>query len=153
MTRFLIDTNIWLRVVQRESPHHNLAVDALAILLQHGHEVFVTAQNVIEFWSVASRSIDANGLGWSLETVRQEVNRLHAQFPLLDDTPDVYTHWLRLVTATQVAGRRVHDARLVAVMITHEITHLLTFNEGDFRPFSMITAITPGELLASSAAS
>lgn len=72
MTAYLLDTNIWLRSVQRESPHHQLAVEALATLLAQGHDIFITAQNVIEFWSVASRPVEANGLGWSVETVTHE---------------------------------------------------------------------------------
>src|SRR6266542_3459924 len=89
MTAYLLDTNIWFRSVQREAPHHPIAVEALATLLAQGNDVFITAQNLIEFWSVASRPIEANGLGWSVETVRQEIDRLLALFPLLDDTADV----------------------------------------------------------------
>ena len=49
MTTYLLDTNMWLRAVQREALHHRLAVDALVALLGRGDEVFVTAQNLIEF--------------------------------------------------------------------------------------------------------
>jgi predicted nucleic acid-binding protein len=91
MTAYLIDTNIWLRSVQHAAPHHTAAVEALATLLSQGNDVFITAQNLIEFWSVASRSIEANGLGWSVEAVRQEINRLLVQFPLLDDTADIFS--------------------------------------------------------------
>lgn len=149
MSTYLLDTNIWLRTVQRESPHHSLAVEALATLLAQSDEVFITAQNVIEFWSVATRPAEANGLGWTVETARLEIDRLQAQFPLLDETADVFGHWVSLVTVAQVIGRRVHDARLVAVMLAHGITHLLTFNHHDFRQFP-ITVVTPGDLLASS---
>lgn len=148
MTAYLLDTNIWLRSVQREAPQHPLAVEALATLLAQGNDLFITAQNVIEFWSVANRPTGANGLGWSVETVRQEIERLQAQVPLLDDTADLFTHWLQLVSTYRVVGRRVHDARLVAAMLVHGITHLLTFNRDDFRHFAMITVITPPELLA-----
>jgi len=55
MTAYLLDTNIWLRSVQREAPHHPIAIEALATLLAHGNDVFITAQNLIEFWSIASR--------------------------------------------------------------------------------------------------
>ncbi len=147
MTTYLLDTNVWLRTVQRESPQHSLAVEALATLLMQGDEVCITAQNVIEFWSVATRPVAANGLGWSVEVARQEIDRLQTQFPLLDETADVFGHWVSLVTAFQVIGRRVHDARLVAVMLAHDITHLLTFNHYDFRQFP-ITVVTPGDLLA-----
>ena len=147
MVTYLIDTNIWLRTVQRESPHHALAVDALAALLGRGDAVCITAQNVIEFWSVATRPAAANGMGWSVQMVQEEIGQIQAQFPLLDETADVFGHWVSLVTAAQVIGRRVHDARLVAVMLTHGITHLLTFNHHDFRQFPMITVITPGDVL------
>ncbi len=83
-----------------------------------------------------------------MDVARQEIDRLHTQFPLLDDTADVFGHWVSLVTAFQVIGRRVHDARLVAVMLAHGITHLLTFNHLDFRQFP-ITVITPDDLLVS----
>jgi predicted nucleic acid-binding protein len=151
MAAYLIDTNIWLRSVQRESVHHALAAEALATLIAQGNDVFITAQNVIEFWSVASRPADANGLGWPIETIQEEVDRLQAQIPLLDETTDVFAHWMQLVSAYRVIGRRVHDARLVAVMLTHGISHVLTFNHEDFRQFPMITVVTPHEVLTSPA--
>ncbi len=43
MSVYLLDTNIWLRAVQRESPHHALAVDAMAVLLARGDEIVVVA--------------------------------------------------------------------------------------------------------------
>jgi predicted nucleic acid-binding protein len=43
MSVYLLDTNIWLRAVQRESPHHALAVDAMAALLARGGEIVVVA--------------------------------------------------------------------------------------------------------------
>lgn len=148
MTAYLLDTNIPLPSVQREAPHHSIAVEALRPCLQ-GNNVFITAQNLIEFWSVASCPTDANGLGWSVKTVRQEIERLQAQFPLLEDSAEVFAYWLQLVSAYRVIGRRVHDARLVAAMLTHGVTHLLTFNREDFRQFAMITVVTPTDLLAS----
>jgi predicted nucleic acid-binding protein len=147
MTHYLLDTNVWLRAIQSESSHHRQAVDALASIVGQGDEIFVTAQNLIEFWSVASRISEANGLGWTVEAVHVEISRVLAQFPLLDDTPAVFVHWLDLVTRHRVVGRRVHDARLVAVMLAHSISHLLTFNVDDFRQFSEVVVVEPGHIV------
>ena len=147
MTGYLLDTNVWLRAIQREAPQHPLAVEALATLLARGDAIFVTPQNLIDFWSVASRPAEANGLGWPVEVVQLEIDRVLAQFPLLDDTPGVFTHWRDLVTTHRVIGRRVHDARLVAVMLAHQITHLLTFNRDDFRQFGEIVVVEPAEVV------
>jgi len=76
MTAYLLDINNWLRSVQREAPHHSITVEALATLLPQGNDVFITARILIESWSVASRPIDTNSLGSSVETVRQEIERL-----------------------------------------------------------------------------
>jgi predicted nucleic acid-binding protein len=45
-----------------------------------------------------------------------------------------------------VTGKRVHDARLVAVLKTHGIDHLLTFNSGDFALFTDISIVNPSTL-------
>lgn len=148
MTAYLFDTNIWLRAVQREAPHHPLAVEALTTVLARGDEVYLTTQNLIEFWSVASRPVEANGLGWQVTFVRQEIDRLLTQFPMLDDTPAIFAHWRRLVTLHHIVGRRVHDARLVAVMLAHDVLHLLTFNRADFRPFDEIVVVEPADIIA-----
>jgi predicted nucleic acid-binding protein len=147
MTFDLLDTNVWLRAVQREAPRHPLAVDALAAILQRGDEIFITAQNLIEFWSVASRPSAANGLGWTVEAVQREIDRLLAQFPFLDETPAIFVHWRALVTRHSVVGRRVHDARLVGVMLAHNISHLLIFNGDDFRQFSEIVTVEPAQVV------
>jgi hypothetical protein len=36
------------------------------------------------------------------------------------------------VAGLGIAGKQVHDARLVAVCHTHALTHILTFNVADF---------------------
>jgi predicted nucleic acid-binding protein len=47
------------------------------------------------------------------------------------------------VTNYQLQGKRVHDARLVAVMLVHGVTHLLTFNPDDFRSIHEIVVVHP----------
>jgi hypothetical protein len=43
----------------------------------------------------------------------------------------------------QVSGKQAHDARLVGAMLVHKLTHLLTFNDGDFKRFTDITVVNP----------
>jgi predicted nucleic acid-binding protein len=145
MPGYLIDTNVLLRGAVRTSVRHPMAAGAIAALLARGDELFVTPQVLIEFWSVATRPADVNGLGWSVEVVRGEIDSILGQFPVLPDTPAVFEEWLRLVTEHGVTGKKVHDARLVAVLKTHQVGRLLTFNVGDFRVYD-IAAVSPDEL-------
>ena len=140
---YLLDTNILLRLLDRASVSHAVALAAVSRLLAAGHELYITAQNLIEFWAVATRPVGVNGLGWDVAHTRSVVSDLMDRFPLLDETPDILARWLRLVSVEGVSGRQVHDARIVAVMETHGVTHLLTFNAEDFRRYSAITVVHP----------
>ena len=65
----LIDTNILLRRTQPGHEHRSAAMESLAKLLLDEESVYFTLQNMAEFWNVATRPIDKNGLGLSLEIV------------------------------------------------------------------------------------
>jgi hypothetical protein len=57
----------------------------------------------------------------------------------------MYSNWRRLVVKYRVSGVQVHDARLVASMLVHDVTHILTFNIQDFTRYAPdgIIAIDP----------
>jgi predicted nucleic acid-binding protein len=67
---------------------------------------------------------------------REEIERLKTFFSVLFDTESIYDQWERLVTTYQVKGINVHDARLVAAMRVHEVSHILTFNIEDFNRYA-----------------
>ena len=67
MGSYLADTNLLLRMADPASAQHPIATQALARLLGQGDEVFLTPQNFIEFWAVATRPVEANGFGWNGE--------------------------------------------------------------------------------------
>jgi hypothetical protein len=52
------------------------------------------------------------------------------------------------VTDNDIKGKRTHDIRLLAVMKTHNISHLLTFNPTDFIQLSDLIIITPQTILS-----
>ena len=146
MADYLLDTNIILRIVQASAPTHSLAVEAVVSILTRGDDIFITPQILIEFWAVATRPIDVNGLGWSSTLTDHEIQQLRLQFPMLHDRADVFPAWLQLVKQYDMLGKKVHDARLVAIMQTHNIGHLLTFNVADFQNFDGITVVHPSEV-------
>jgi predicted nucleic acid-binding protein len=143
---YLADTNILLRWVSPADPQHSLAVDAVKELQRQGEIVHITPQNLIEFWSVATRFMAVNGLGMSLAEAEREVESLERLFPLVPDSPAVYAEWKKLVSAAGVSGVHVHDARLAAVMITNGLTHILTFNTDDFKGLPGIIVVHPQDV-------
>lgn len=144
---YLVDTNILLRSVDPKHPMYADATKAVAILRRQGEQPCIVAQNLIEFWNVYTRPLDKNGLGYSPEQAAAEVNRLKDLFQLLPDTPAIYQQWEQLVTRYEVKGVQVHDARLVAAMLVHRLTEVLTFNVADFTRYTEIKALSPPEIV------
>jgi predicted nucleic acid-binding protein len=144
---YLSDTNILLRSAQPAHPMHAEAVAAVEALLNSGEAVCIVPQNIVEFWGVATRPAQHNGLGLTPTEADQEVIRLETLLTLLPETPAIYSHWRQLVVAHAVSGVQVHDARLVAAMQAHGLTHVLTFNTTDFQRYAGITVVHPQDLL------
>jgi predicted nucleic acid-binding protein len=84
-----------------------------------------------------------------VSNTKVELTRAKNMFTFLPDTVSVYPVWESLVTQYAVHGKNTHDARLVAAMLVHGITHLLTFNTGDFTRYTGVTVLDPAVVSAS----
>jgi predicted nucleic acid-binding protein len=146
VTAFLLDTNIVLRLVDRNAPEHPLVRDALASLLAAGNEAHLAPQVLIEFWVVATRPREVNGFGWEPVVAATAIEGLLRQFPLLDEGPAVFSTWLRLVSEG-IRGKRAHDARLSSVALANGVSRVLTLNVADFSGVGGLIAVHPRELM------
>lgn len=144
----LLDTNILLRSIEPLHPHHRLAVSAVASLLTEDVSVYFTLQNIAEFWNVATRPVENNGLGFSILATLAEVDRIEGLLTFLPDIPAVYSEWKRIIIENNVSGVKVHDARLVATMKTHGVQRLLTFDVDGFTRYRGIEVIHPRAVAA-----
>jgi len=145
--RVLVDTNILLRSVQPNHPLCSQATHAVTKLIRQKDAVFFCPQNIAEFWNVATRPAERNGLGMSPEEALQEVSNIEKSLTLLPDVPAIYTAWKQIVAAHKVKGVKVYDARLAAVMSVYAVENVLTFNSVDFERFTNVRAIHPSSLL------
>ena len=115
---YLLDTNVLLRFAHRADPQHLLVRGALRRLSDAGESLHVVPQNLYEMWA---------------DRLLRLTQRL---FPLLPDTPDVFARWQEIVVQAGVSGVEAHDARLVAAMRAHGLTHILTLNTTDFARYA-----------------
>lgn len=87
-------------------------------------------------------------MGLSVVEADRRLRAVETGFTLLPELPTVYPIWPGLVVAHAVHGKQVHDARLVALMQAHGVTHVLTLNLGDFARFPGVVEIGPASLAA-----
>lgn len=145
--RYLTDSNILLRLLQRNDTHHSTIRQAVRTLLARGDELCCAPQNIVELWNVSTRPAMARGgFGLTPAETDRRVRLIERVFMILEEMPAVYQEWRRLVVQYSVAGVQVHDARIVAVMNVHGITHVLTLNDADFSRYAGITCVAPGQV-------
>jgi predicted nucleic acid-binding protein len=143
VTAYLVDTNVLLRFVKPDDRDYPLVRSAIRRLWLDGDDLFYTSQNLAEFWNTSTRPVERNGYGLSILEVDRRARFVEEQFTLLEDSMAVHREWRRLLVAHSVSGIQVHDARLVAAMHVHQVSHLLTFNTKDFVRYTGITVVHP----------
>lgn len=97
-----------------------------------------------EFWNVFTRPIDRNGFGLPIAAAERAVHTVERMMVHLPDSEAVYRQWRELIVRYQVAGVKVHDARIVSSMLVHGVTHLLTLKVADFERYGdVINVVDP----------
>ena len=141
---YLADTNVLLRFLHRTDPRHSIVWSAVHTL-KADNQLRAASQNFIECWNVSTRPVIRNGFGITPQEADTLLQIAERMFPPLPDSAAVYREWRRLVVQYGVSGVQVHDAHLVATMLAHNITHILTFNTSDFARYAPegIVAVDP----------
>lgn len=148
---YLLDTGILLRLTNEDDPQHETVRLAIKHLIDRHYDFVTTSQNAAEFWNVATRSKELNGLGFSAEVVSTALSRtVEPLCKLIREHSLHYKELKRLLRSYQVLGKQVHDARLVASMLTWKISTILTLNARHFKRFEQegILIATPETVLA-----
>jgi predicted nucleic acid-binding protein len=143
---WLVDTNVLVRLAVPADPRHLSARRAVEALQEE--DLYVASQNLIELWNVTTRPVENNGLGQTITAADQVLRVFEQVFSRLPEPAATYDRWRELVVRFGVSGAKVHDARLVALMLANEVARILTFNGADFQRYEElgIRAIEPGEV-------
>jgi predicted nucleic acid-binding protein len=142
--RFFLDTNILIYYLSPLSPFYPATKQTLRRLIASGSMFFIAPQTLYEFWVMATRPEVNGGLGFPPEKARREIHLLLRRFQLLDDSVADWSDIINLAVAEGIIGRRIHDARIIAVMRAHGLTDVLSF-DSDLDFFSGIHRIVPSE--------
>jgi predicted nucleic acid-binding protein len=143
MRDVFIDTNVLVYADQGKSPFHSSARRALLAHDRRGDELWINRQVVREYLAVVTRPsrTPPHQPLMSAEGARSSVESLLQVFRIADDAAATTAQLLEILTQIPVAGRQVHDANIVATMLSNGIPTLLTFNLDDFRRFSAMIEI------------
>jgi toxin-antitoxin system PIN domain toxin len=129
-----VDTNVLVYATQFTSPNRDAARQALHRFAKTEVPLCLSRQVLREYLAVVTRpQLFASPV--SMPDALADVARFATDFDILEDGPAVAAQLAQLCRAVAVAGRQVHDANIVATMLAHGETRLLTANRRDFQRF------------------
>ena len=129
-----VDTNVLVKARILEAPDHEIARASLQRALGEPEALRISRQVLREYLAVVTRPQN-----WPVPIGREDalddVERLVATYEVLEDGPVVTDRLVSLCRQVPVGGRQVHDANIVATMLSYGERRLLTFNPSDFRRY------------------
>ena len=144
MPDYFVDTNILLRLADETSASHAVVTKTITNLITNKNRLCISRQNLAEFWAVATRAKEANGLVWNLTQTQFHLEMILETFVFIEAKIEA-AFLLEFLLQNAVHGKQVHDANLVFTMQQNSIVHLVTLNDADFKRFTGIQVLKPEE--------
>ncbi|MGK7926736.1 MAG: type II toxin-antitoxin system VapC family toxin [Spirulina sp.] len=143
--RIYLDTNILAYVANVRAPQHRAALE---IFRPSEKELLcISSQVLAEFYSyITNPAILAQPLQPNEAIMR--VRRM-SQMPhvlVLSTPPDLLDRWMVLLEERPVTNGGIFDLIHIAIMLSHQVTSIYTFNVKDFSWCSQIEVIDPNSI-------
>jgi predicted nucleic acid-binding protein len=139
--RVFVDSNVLLSATDRARATHTESQEFLAACVRGNLRGFACGQVFREYALVATRPVEVNGLGVPAGQAASNIRSFLQAVQVLEETAESLQELLRLVDAHDLKGKRIHDANLVAVMRSHGLRAIKTWNPGDFHCFEGVDCI------------
>lgn len=142
VAELFLDTNILVYAVVPSAPFHKEALEQIQKFYQQGTRLVISVQVIREYLSVLSRQ-QTFASPCTMEILSADVRQFKKVFRVLEDNLRVSEKLLEITESTQIGGKQIHDANIVATMLTFGIHDLLTHNVSDFKSFQNQIQIHP----------
>ncbi|HED03241.1 MAG TPA: PIN domain-containing protein [Candidatus Fraserbacteria bacterium] len=138
----LLDTNVLVYATNRDSPFYDRAQQVLQQALAGEPAACLTPQILAEYYAVITdpRRVE------SPLTPRQARAQIEALLQALEVLPlraSSSRQMAELAERYRIRAQEVYDVQVVAAMLDHGISTILTANERDFRRFAEIEVRNP----------
>ena len=137
-----IDTNVLVYATLAHSPLQQAAQQAIQTQAQAGTTLWISRQIIREYLAVLTRP-QTFSLPVPIATLINEITSFESQYQIAEDGPQVTKGLLNLITQIPTGGKQIHDANIVATMLSHSVTQILTHNIGDFNRYSSLIIVIP----------
>jgi hypothetical protein len=99
-----------------------------------------------EFLVAATRPSADNGFGLALIEALESLAGFREHVRLVPEEKPLLPTLLGLLAQSPAAGKRIHDAHIIAAAMVHRVRLVVNLNADDFRHFfAHVTCLTPAE--------
>jgi predicted nucleic acid-binding protein len=140
--RVVLDTNLLVAGSVEEHPSHPASKAYVERLAEQQIPMCITPQICREFMVVLTRAA-IGPRSFSVEEALRALNVWRTSCVLLKENELVFERWLQLVEEFDVKGKQIHDAHIVAAMLSHDVTRIGTWNSSDFERYGDLIQIEP----------
>ena len=137
-----VDTNVFIYAINVDSPWHMIARRRLGEARVTKSPSALSPQIIRECLVTLTRP-GPDGTRAPAAIAIENVERIRRQSNLLGESSETIDHLMGIVRNLSVAGKAVHDANIVATMLTHDVRRLLTHNVADFRRYANLIELVP----------
>lgn len=140
--RIYLDTNILAYVANTKAPHHRAALEIFRP--SEKEKLCVSSQVMAEFYSYLTNPVIlATPLTSKAALYRIKRIGQMSHVCVLSSPPNLFQEWMNLVEKHPVTNGKIFDLLHVAIMLSHGIKTIYTFNVNDFLWCSEIEVIEP----------
>jgi predicted nucleic acid-binding protein len=133
----VVDTNVLIYSTVAGNAGHQPARERLSALQEDGVRLCITTQILREHLVVLTRGTVFER-SFSVDQVLAQIEAFLPALTVLDESVTATDCLRELVRRYSIRGKQIHDANIVAVMLTHGIQRLVTYNQSDFARFDEI---------------
>ncbi len=136
MTKVVIDTNVLVYAIDRDSKFHHWSQ---SILNSNKFEIYTTSKNLSELLSVLTSSKGFNlNIKDAVSYTQNIAQSLHILFPDHLST----TEFMELCQKYKYKGSMVHDLEIAAIALSNDINTIITKNLKDFKKIKELKVIS-----------
>lgn len=138
-----VDTNILIYAHRKDAPWHGPALSSIARLAEGRTPWMIPWPCVHEFVSVVTRrSIFPHASSIQQAIVQVEDWMRSTSLVIGGESPQHWTTLKAVLNTSKVFGGAIHDARIAAICLDHEVTALWTADR-DFSRFARLKVVNP----------
>jgi predicted nucleic acid-binding protein len=135
MSSLLVDTNLWIYAIDRDS---QFFFKAQTLLFESEFDLFTTSKNHSEFLAVVTRS---ENLPLSIPLALEVIQDISAICTTLYPNSHTFKTFKNLLAKYQPRGLKIHDFEIASIGIGHGISRLATVNRRDFAAIEEIEIV------------